>query len=263
MKISSPLLLGVPCLGSCLFGVAQGFDLQPPSARLGIKHQSWRRRPVIPRHLSSAVPDEPPPSSQDPQETALTSVTTCSRAAAISAVVDGVTNWQLLFRQQHQASPATGLTVLNLLWKVGFAAGLYQSVRLFRQGEEQPGRGVDKEVLQDILTVMAPLWRRTAWMVLLSSVFEIFGEPKIQALPYARPVLGTVIALGSLAFQRQSALESAEILGGTQKNMDRVSLLAQRVVRNMALCTGALLCEGATTAGSVFVQPTWLDSTLR
>lgn len=170
------------------------------------------------------------------------SIESCYKAALFSAGVDVVTHWISGGRTSRFDRL---LELLTVLWKVGFAAGLYQmSAMVFQTFSEEVTLKNLNLLIDSLYKIMAGLWRRTAWIIMLHCTVDMYRLFR-DRIPWIHQAYIAFIVTASVVFRAISAQETAVFSAKNGEDSDQV--VKMRIsLRNMALCAAALLIRATT-----------------
>jgi hypothetical protein len=209
-----------------------------------ISRQPKAHGPVVPLSATQNPNDYP-----QKHEKSLQAIQACYEAAALSAVVDGVTSC-LTLRKSPTIEPAFAL--LKTFWKLGLVVGLWSAENVYRSADPKKPAS---EALVSIFRIMSRLWRRSTWIVALGSTLDV-----ATAFQRDRPWrMAVVTVVGGFALREVSAKETKEF----QKDDDPARRVGLNAVQTMAVCTGSLVLRGIVDVALVIPKPTLLSKLLQ
>lgn len=148
---------------------------------------------------SSASDEQQPPTKDEilaKQEETIQAIKACYKVVLFTAIVDVVTN-ALAVRDVQ--IPEHVLGVLNVLWKIGFSSGLYQISRVMQNRRETFTLTNLPSIVDETHRIMGRLWRQTAQLIILGSIFELTGVFGIKGTRFNLPMIPRIFTLFAIA----------------------------------------------------------------
>jgi hypothetical protein len=214
-----------------------------------IRHRSGGQG--IKKTVAAVSPGRTSDDHESKQSKAIAAIQSCCTVAAVSAVVDSVTLWM---SSDDQSLFALG----SVVWKLGWAFSLY---RVSTIHDERPVKAEDiHQVIISVCETISPLFRLAAWIIAFGSMGDIVGL-FYERIPWIREGFLAALLVSAVAIRVVSARET-KALTVAGANVDKGAAAAQRAghraVRNMALCSGALLIRGAVLVPIALSQASWV-----
>ena len=197
---------------------------------------------------------------------AAASMKTCYQVVALSALFDIVAEL-ILEELKSSGWRTTAMNVLATLWKVVFSVGLYRASQLqhkFTVDQAHSKKSDDTQsllpVLTDICSIMARVWRQSAWTLFLIVALEVTDLVESKTpdwVIWTSSFFLGLFAAGSLLLRESSHREVESLVISDGQSMLSKEIIAARkasflVSRNMLFCVAASLLNGISLAVMAF-----------
>lgn len=202
--------------------------------------------------------------AEESKRKALAAVQKCYRFIFLSAIVDILTlQWTIEpgFDRQRILFEA-----LSVFWKISLAYGLRTvsaSVDgVLTSGDHDASSDDVSSIADHLYRIMARLWRNTAWMIALTSTFDLL--PILGHVRWLPPAFIALVVSAVFWVRTQSAREFSALAGRISSNDKQVDKLKiQMTVGRIAICTAALLMRGCLVIPLMIARKaTWRERLL-
>ena len=195
---------------------------------------------------------------EESKKKARAAVQKCYRFIFLSAIVDVLT-----LQWTFKPSPSIGqdrilLEALSVFWKIAFAYGLRVSASISVVLLRNDASSDDiSSIIDHLYRIMAPLWRHSAWMLTLTSAFDLL--PILKHAHWLPSALIALVVPAVFWVRTQSAWEASALAGrNDKKQVDKLKI--RITVGSMAACTAVLLMRGCFVIPLVIAsKATWRE----